>query len=61
MKRRKLIKYLKLNDCVLRREGRSHSIWENTKNGKRTSVPRHNEVAEFTVKAICKQLKIKVI
>jgi predicted RNA binding protein YcfA (HicA-like mRNA interferase family) len=51
MKRRDLIKHLKANGCVLKREGGSHSIWEYSKNGKRTSMPRHNEIAEYTAKA----------
>lgn len=61
MKRRKLIKHLKSEGCFLRREGGSHSIWENPKNNKRTSVPRHIEISDFTAKAICKQLEIKII
>ncbi|MEO6587771.1 MAG: type II toxin-antitoxin system HicA family toxin [Pyrinomonadaceae bacterium] len=40
------------------REGISHSIWENPKNGKRTAVPRHKEIIEFTVNSICRQLEI---
>ncbi len=34
MKRRDLIRHLEANDCCLLREGASHSIWENPKNGK---------------------------
>jgi mRNA interferase HicA len=58
MKQRELLRLLERNGCCLLREGSEHSIWENTENKRRTSVPRHREVIEFTVKAICKQLDI---
>ncbi|MDQ3063144.1 MAG: type II toxin-antitoxin system HicA family toxin [Acidobacteriota bacterium] len=58
MKRRDLIRHLEANGCRLLREGGSHSIWENPKSGKRTAVPRHNEVTEYTAIKICKQLDI---
>ena len=38
------------------REGGELSIWENPVTHRRTSVPRHNEILEFTVARICKQL-----
>jgi len=58
MKRRDLIRHLEANGCHLLREGGNHSIWENPKNGKRTAVPRHSEVIEYTVIKMCKQLEI---
>ncbi|QDZ39999.1 type II toxin-antitoxin system HicA family toxin [Euhalothece natronophila Z-M001] len=58
MKRRDLLRHLSQNGCQLLREGGSHSIWENTANKKRTSVPRHREIPNFTVLKICKQLEI---
>jgi len=58
MKRRDLIRHLEANGCRLLREGGSHSIWENPKSRKRTAVPRHNEVIEYTAIKICKQLDI---
>ena len=60
MKRRDLMRHLESNGCRLLREGGSHSIWENVKTKKRTSVPRHNEVADYTVAKICKQLEVPV-
>jgi len=59
MKRRDLIRHLETNSCRLVREGASHSIWENPKNGKRTAVARHNEIVEYTALKICKQLEIQ--
>ena len=58
MKRRDLIRHLSLHGCILVREGGEHSIWENPANNRRTSVPRHREIPEFTAMRICKQLDI---
>ncbi|MGB0563870.1 MAG: type II toxin-antitoxin system HicA family toxin [Spirulinaceae cyanobacterium] len=58
MKRRDLLRYLRQQECQLVREGKEHSIWENPANNRRTSIPRHREVAEFTAIQICKQLEI---
>ena len=54
MKRRDLIRHLSLHGCILVREGGEHSIWENPANNRRTSVPRHREIPEFTAMRICK-------
>ncbi|MDQ3373624.1 MAG: type II toxin-antitoxin system HicA family toxin [Acidobacteriota bacterium] len=58
MKRRDLLRHLEYYGCRLLREGSEHSIWENTKNKMRTSVPRHREIVDFTAVRICKQLDI---
>ncbi len=58
MKRRDLIRHLEANGCRLLREGGNHSIWESRKSKKRTSIPRHNEIADYTAAKICKQLEI---
>jgi len=58
MKRRDLIQHLLQHGCILVREGKEHSIWENPFNRRRTSVPRHREIVEFTSTSICKQLEI---
>lgn len=58
MKRRDLIRYLSQQGCCLVREGGEHSIWENPQNNRRTSIPRHREIPEFTTIRICKQLDI---
>ena len=54
MKRRDLIRHLDRHDCKLLREGGEHSIWENSVNKRRTSIPRHREIAKFTAIRICK-------
>ena len=54
MKRRDLLRHLRQHGCRLVREGGEHSIWENPATHRRTSVPRHNEILEFTAVRICK-------
>ena len=60
MKRRDLIQHLIRCGCRFVREGGEHSIWENPENQRRTSVPRHRDIPEFTAMRICKQLGIPV-
>jgi mRNA interferase HicA len=58
MKLADLERHLRLHGCVLYREGAAHSIWFNPASHKIASVPRHREIKEGTVRAICKQLEI---
>ncbi|EFO80393.1 hypothetical protein OSCT_1752 [Oscillochloris trichoides DG-6] len=58
MKRTDLIRYLKQHGCELRREGGSHSIYENPAKGLRTPVPRHREIADLLAKKICRDLEV---
>ncbi len=58
MKRRELLEHLGRHGCRFVREGSDHSIWENSANGRRTSIPRHREIPEFTARRICRQLDI---
>ncbi len=60
MKRRDLPRHLSQHGCRFVREGGEHSIWENPATNRRTSVPRHREILEFTAARICKQLDIPV-
>ena len=61
MKKTVLLKHLKENECLLKREGSSHSWYRNTINGNLAAVPRHTDINEITVIKICKQLGIPVI
>lgn len=61
MKRRDLLQHLIAQGCRLVREGGEHSIWENPTNNRRTSVPRHREISNYTAVAICKQLAIAAV
>ena len=58
MKRSKLINYLTMYGCYLKREGRSHSIWINPTNGVTETIPRHNEIPDLLVKKIIKNLEL---
>jgi hypothetical protein len=58
MKLAELERHLRHHACALYREGAAHSIWFNPASQKIASVPRHREIKEGTVRAICKQLEI---
>lgn len=58
MKRRDVIRHLEQNGCELLREGANHTIYVNRTKGKASSVPRHNEINEFLVVKICRDLEI---
>jgi hypothetical protein len=61
MKRRDFIQHLTQHDCVLLREGSRHSIFRNISNGKVSAVPRHNEISDFLVRKICRDLGIPIV
>ncbi len=58
MKLRHLERHLRERGCTFYREGGGHSIWLNPANQKISSVPRHREIKEGTVRGICRQLEI---
>jgi predicted RNA binding protein YcfA (HicA-like mRNA interferase family) len=58
MKLAHLERHLRQQGCNFLREGGAHAIWWNPRNRKITSVPRHREIKEGTVRNICKQLEI---
>ncbi|MBU1053280.1 MAG: type II toxin-antitoxin system HicA family toxin [Proteobacteria bacterium] len=56
MKRRDLERKLRIAGCYLKREGSSHSLWINPKNGMIEAVPRHNDIKEPLANKILKNL-----
>ena len=56
MKRRELERRLRIAGCYLKREGTSHSIWINPKNGVTETVPRHTEIKEPLAHKILKNM-----
>ncbi len=56
MKRRDLERKLRIVGCYLKREGGSHSLWVNPKNGVVEAIPRHKEIKEPLAKKILKNL-----
>lgn len=47
MKRCELERRLRIAGCYIKRDGKSHSLWINPKNGIVEAVPRHNEIKEL--------------
>ncbi|MEL6612182.1 MAG: type II toxin-antitoxin system HicA family toxin [Bacteroidota bacterium] len=58
MKQRALLKHLRKHGCILKREGRSHSLWMNPRTGEVEAVPRHTEVANILARKICRGLSV---
>jgi hypothetical protein len=58
MKREALLRHLRRNGCVLRREGKEHTLWENPQTGQMEAVPRHAEIANLLARKICRRLSI---
>jgi hypothetical protein len=58
MKREALLRHLRRNGCVVRREGKEHTLWENPQTGHVEAVPRHVEIANLLAKRICRKLLI---
>jgi predicted RNA binding protein YcfA (HicA-like mRNA interferase family) len=56
MKRQDLERRLRIAGCYLKREGRSHSLWINPKNGVIEAVPRHIDIKEPLARKILKNL-----
>ena len=44
MKRSELLRHLRRYGCTLKREGASHSLWQNPSTGQVEAIPRHLEV-----------------
>ncbi len=61
MKRIALIAYVEKNKCLLRREGRRHSLYVNPESDKTSTIPRHREIDNFLASKICKDLGIPKI
>ncbi len=58
MKRNKLLKYLRMHGCFLKREGAKHSLWQNPENGAIEAVPRHVELPDMLCKKIIRNLDL---
>lgn len=56
MKRKLLEKKLRMAGCYLKREGASHSLWLNPKNGNIEAVPRHTDIKEPLAEKILKNM-----
>ncbi|MCY2988453.1 MAG: type II toxin-antitoxin system HicA family toxin [Planctomycetota bacterium] len=61
MKRTALLRHLRRHGCVLKREGRSHSLWMNPETGEVEAVPRHVEIPNKLARKICRGLSVPEI
>jgi len=58
MKRQALLKHLRRYGCFLKREGASHSLWENPSTGHVEAIPQHTEIPNLLAKKICRDLSV---
>jgi hypothetical protein len=58
MKRKALLKHLRKHGCILKREGRQHSLWTNPQTGGIEAVPRHVEIPDNLARKICRGLSV---
>jgi len=56
MKKFELIQKLNQHGAVLVRNGAKHDVYMQPRTNKEAAVPRHNEINEYTAKAILKKL-----
>ena len=56
MKKVELLQRLRQQGAVLLRHGAKHDVYIQPKTNKEATVPRHDEVNEYTAKAILKKL-----
>lgn len=59
MKRRDLERHLRQHGCRRIGEGANHAKWRGP-TGAPSAVPRHNEIATGTARAICRQLGVSL-
>lgn len=58
MKRKDLVRHLVSKGCELSREGGKYSVFVNPATNKEVPVTRHTEIADFTVRKICRDLGV---
>lgn len=61
MKRIDLIRHLRVNGCILLREGANHSVFFNVITKRVSTVPRHREIDDFLARKICRDLGIEEV
>ena len=50
-----------LSRLRIKREGRSHSLWQNPRTGAMEAVPRHTDIANQLARKICRSMSIPEI
>jgi len=59
VKRTALLRHLREQGCTILREGGGHTLMVNPANLRQASIPRHREVATYTMLAVCRQLEVE--
>jgi len=58
MKRSSLLRHLRKHGCLLKREGKEHSLWTNPVTGAVEAVPGHTEISNKLARKICRRLSV---
>ena len=58
MKRVARLRHLRVHGCVLKREGRSRSLWTNAEKGRVEAVPRPTAIADLLTRWIFRGLRV---
>jgi mRNA interferase HicA len=58
VKRNEFIRHLENNNCIFRRHGSKHDVYQNLNTKKKTTIPRHSQIDKHLADTICKQLEI---
>ncbi|MFQ5548858.1 MAG: type II toxin-antitoxin system HicA family toxin [Woeseia sp.] len=56
-----MLRHLRRNGCILKREGGSHSLWCNPNTGAVEAVPRHSEIPNLLERKILRNLSVPEI
>ena len=58
MKRSALLVWVRSQGCILKREGRTHSLWMNPRTGTVGAVPRRPEIPDALARRIVQALSV---
>jgi mRNA interferase HicA len=58
MKRVALIRHIEAHGAIFVREGGEHTVYRNPQTNRSATIPRHNEINDFTAAGICKALSV---
>jgi hypothetical protein len=60
MKREVLLRHLRRCGCVVRREGKEHSLWENPQTGHAEAVPGISQSRIFWLRGFAESFRLKI-
>jgi mRNA interferase HicA len=56
VKRREFVRELVAAGCYLKRHGKKHDLYVNSKNGRKSPVPRHAEIKD----SLCRLIRVQL-